>query len=132
MLIDVLEVEMIKKKIPYFKVCLPSSIENITIKSFDLLTKKNVLKNILFHKRCKCDCLLDEKVCNNLQIWNKNKCRCECLERKKSSNNTFFNVINCRCEMKKAAKLIESKRFHEKWKEIIIDDDIIKFTTFPK
>ena len=28
---------------------------------------KNVLKNITFHKSCKCDCLLDEKVCNNKQ-----------------------------------------------------------------
>ena len=25
-------------------------------------------------------CLLDEKVCNNLQRWNGNKCRCECLK----------------------------------------------------
>ena len=26
------------------------------------------------------DCLLDEKVCNNKQKCNENKCRCECLE----------------------------------------------------
>ena len=82
-----------KKKIPYFKVCLPSSIENITIKSFDLLTKKNVLKNILSHKRCKCDCLLDENVCNNLQKWNKNKCRCECLKEKKVLIILFLTLL---------------------------------------
>ena len=52
------------KENPYFKVCLPDSIKNITVKSFDLLSKKNVLKNISFHETCKCDCLLDEKVCN--------------------------------------------------------------------
>ena len=59
------------KENTYFKVCLPDSIKNITIKSFDLLSKKNVLKNISFHKSCKCDCFLDEKVCNNKQKWNK-------------------------------------------------------------
>ena len=64
---------------PYFKVCLPDSIKNISVKYFDLLSRKNVFKNNPFHQSCKCGCLLDEKVCNNLQKWNKNKCRCECL-----------------------------------------------------
>ena len=114
----------IDKGNPYFKVCLPNSIENITIKSFDLLTKKNVLKNILLLKTCKCGCLLDEKVCNNKQKWNNKKCRCECLEQKMCFNNTFFNVINCRCEMKKAVKLIvESKRLPKECKEI--NDNVI-------
>ena len=35
-----------------------------------------------------------------------NKCRCECLEIKECGNNSFWNVVNCRCEFKKAAKLI--------------------------
>ena len=49
------------------EVCLPDSIKNITVKSFDLLPKKSALKNTLFHKSCKCNCLLDEKVYNNKQ-----------------------------------------------------------------
>ena len=52
---------------PYFKTCLPGSIKNITVKSLNLLTKEFVFKHIIFHKTCKCGCLLDEKVCNNLQ-----------------------------------------------------------------
>ena len=56
---------------PYFKVCLPGNVKNISIKSFDLISQKNILKNISFHQSCKCGCLLDEKVCNNLQKWNK-------------------------------------------------------------
>ena len=60
---------------PYFKVCLPD-VKNISVKSFDLISRKNVLRNVSFHKSCKCGCLLDEKVCNNKQKWNKNKCRC--------------------------------------------------------
>ena len=65
---------------PYFKVCLPDSIKNISVEPFDLISQQNVIKNISFHKTCKYGCLLDEKVCNNLQKWNKDKCRCECLK----------------------------------------------------
>ena len=46
---------------PYFKVCLPDSIKIISIKSFDLLSEKNVIKNISFHKTCKCGFLLEKK-----------------------------------------------------------------------
>ena len=98
---------------PYFKVCLPDSIKNISVKSFDLLSKKNVFKNISFHKNCKCGCLLDEKVCNNLQIWNKDKCRRECLKIKKCKIGYSWNVNNCRREMKILAALVESERFSE-------------------
>ena len=52
---------------PYFKVCLPNSVKNISVKSFDLILEKLVFKNISFHQSCKCGYLLDEKVCNNLQ-----------------------------------------------------------------
>ena len=51
----------------YYKICLPDSIKNISVKSLDLTSQILVLKNISFHKTCKCGCLLDEKVCNNLQ-----------------------------------------------------------------
>ena len=94
---------------PYFKVCLPDSVKNISVKSFDLLSKKNVLKNISFHQSCKCGCLLDEKVCNNLQKWNKDKRRCECLKIKDCDIGYSWNVNNCRCEMKKLAALIETE-----------------------
>ena len=81
-------------KIPYFKICLPDSIKNVSVKSFDLISHKNVLKNVSFHQSCKCGCLLDEKVCNNLQKWNKEKCRCDCLEIKKYDIGYSWNVSN--------------------------------------
>ena len=58
------------KNNPYFKVYLLDSIKNISLKSLDLISKKSVLKNISLHQNCNCGCLLDEKVCNNLQKWN--------------------------------------------------------------
>ena len=90
----------------YFKVCLPDIVKNISVKSFDLISRKNVLRNVSFHKSCKRGSLLDEKVCNNKQKWNKNKCRCECLEIKECDNNYSRNVFNCICELRKAAALI--------------------------
>ena len=88
---------------PYLKVCLPDSIKNISVKSFDLLSQ------VSFHKSCKCGCLLDEKVCNNLQKWNGGKSRCECLKIKKCKIGCSWNVNNCRCEMKKLARLIQTE-----------------------
>ena len=96
---------------PYFKVCLPDSIKNISVKSFDLISQKTVLKNISFHQSCKCGCLLDEKVCNNLQKENKEKCRCDCLQIKDCDIGYPWNVNNCRCETKKFVALIESEIF---------------------
>ena len=46
---------------PYFKDFLPDSVKNISVKVFDLISEKNVLQNVIFHKSCECDCLLDEK-----------------------------------------------------------------------
>ena len=87
--------------------CLPNSVKNISVKSFDLIPQKLVFKNISSHKNCKCGCLLDEKVCNNLQKWNASNCRCECLKIKDCDIGYSWNVINCRCEIKKLAALIE-------------------------
>ena len=84
--------------------------------------KKNVLKNISFHQNCKCGCLLDKKVCNNLQKWNKNKCRCKCLIIKKCKIGYSLNINNCRCERKKLARLIDSE-------ECDLQTDVIKNDT---
>ena len=94
----------------YYKICLPDSITNISVKDLIRYRKKIVFKNISFRKNCKCGCLLDEKVCNNLQKWNGDKCRCECLKIKKCDIGYSWNVNNCTCEMKKLAALIESEK----------------------
>ena len=93
-------------KNPYFKICLPDIVKNVSINVFDLLSEKNVLKNISFHKSCRCGCLLDKKVCNKKKRWNKEKCRYECLIKEKCGDNSVFNVANCNCELRKAAKLV--------------------------
>ena len=62
---------------------MPDVAKDIIEKSLDMILGKNVLKNISFHQSCKCGFLLDEKVYNNKQKWNKEKCRCECLKNEK-------------------------------------------------
>ena len=88
---------------------LPDSVKNISVTSLDILSNKNVLKNISFHKNCKFGCLLDEKVCNNLQKQNVSNCKCESLKIKKCKIGYSWNVNNCRYEMKKLAALIETE-----------------------
>ena len=94
---------------PHYKICLPDSVKNISVESLDLISKKNDLKNISFHQSCKCGCLPDEKVCNKLQKWNKDKCRCECLKIKNCDIGYSWNVNNCRWGMKKIVALIRSE-----------------------
>ena len=92
---------------PYYKFFSPNSIKSISVKPLDLISQRLVFKNISFHQSYKCGCLLDEKGCNNLQKRNKNKFRYECSKIKKCSIGYSWNVNNCRCEMKKIARLID-------------------------
>ena len=46
-------------------------------------------------------------MCNKKQKWNKDKWRCECLVNKKCDNDFAWNISNCKCEYKKAARLTE-------------------------
>ena len=112
------------KNNPYLKTCLPNNTKNISIKSLDLLSNKYIFKNISFHQDCKRDYLLDEKVCNNPQKCNKNKCRCECLIVKKCKNG-FWNVYNFRCENKKFAKLISTKECNIETDKIIFRNNTL-------
>ena len=84
-----------------------------------MISQQNKFKNVSFHKSCKCGCLLDKKVCNNKQKWNKNKCRCECLEIKDCNVGFSWNVVNYRCEFKKAAKLIVEKECDVETNDVI-------------
>ena len=82
--------------------------------------QKKCFTYISFHKNCKCGCLLDKKVCNDLQKWNKNKCRCECLIIKKCKIGYSLNINNRRCERKK--RLIDSE-------ECDVETDVIRNDT---
>ena len=65
---------------PYAKLCISDIIKNINVKVFNLMSRINETRQIIWHETCKCVCRLTSAVCNSRQIWNKDKCRCECKE----------------------------------------------------
>ena len=65
---------------PYAKLCVPDIIKNINVKVFNLMSRINDTRQIIWHETCKCVCRLTSAVCNSRQIWNEDKCGCECKE----------------------------------------------------
>ena len=90
---------------PYAKLCIPDVIKKINVKVFNLMSRINGKRQILWHETCKCMCRLSVAVCNSRQIWNDNKCRCECREGlvdKIVCNEGFsWNPSNWECECHK-------------------------------
>ena len=95
---------------PYSKVCLPGIVKNVTVKVFNLISQQNEMKVISFHKICKCDCLLNETVCNDKQRWNIEEFKCEYLRIEKCKDGFFWNISNCKCEQGKKSIKINSRR----------------------
>ena len=65
---------------PYAKLCVPDIIKNINVKVFNLMSRINETRQIIWHETCKRICRLTSAICINRQIWNKYKCRCDCKE----------------------------------------------------
>ena len=58
----------------YAKLCVPDIVKNIKFKVFNLMSRINQTRHIIWYETCKCVCRLTASVCNNKQIWNKGKC----------------------------------------------------------
>ena len=65
---------------PYAKLCVPDIIKNMNVKVFNLVSRINETRQIIWHETCICVCRLASAICNNRQIWNEDKCRCEFKE----------------------------------------------------
>ena len=50
---------------PYAKLCVPYIIKNINFKVFNLMSRINETKQIIWHETCKCVCILTSAVCNS-------------------------------------------------------------------
>ena len=60
----------------YAELCVPDIIKSINVEVFNLMSRINETRHIIWHENCKCVCRLTASVCNNKQIWNEDKCRC--------------------------------------------------------
>ena len=98
-------------KNPFAKICIPNIIKNINVKVFNLMQRVNETKQIIWHETCKCVCRLTSAVCNNKQIWNKDRCRCKCKEdlvNKMVCDKGFvWNPSSCDCECDKSCGIGE-------------------------
>ena len=89
----------------YTKICIPNVVKNLNVKVFNLMSITNETRHIEWHETCKCECKFGANICNNKQLWNKDKCRCECKEliNKGMCDKRFiWNPSNCECECDKA------------------------------
>ena len=84
---------------PYAKLCVPDIIKNINVKVFNLMSRINETRQIIWHETCKCISRLTSAVCNSRQIWNRDKFRCECKEdlvnKMMCDNGYIWNPSNC-------------------------------------
>ena len=69
---------------PYTKICVPDVVKNLNVKVFNLMSRTNETTRIEWHKKCKYEWKFGANICNNKQLWNKDKCRCECKELKEN------------------------------------------------
>ena len=90
---------------PHSKLCVPDIIKNINVKVFNLISRTNETRQIIWNETSKCVCRLTSAVCNSRQIWNEDKCRCECKEdlinKIVCDKGYIWNPSNCACECDK-------------------------------
>ena len=62
---------------PMAKLCVPDIVKDMNIKVFNMLSRINETRKVVWHETCKCICRLTSAICNDKQEWNENKCSCE-------------------------------------------------------
>ena len=90
---------------PFAKLCVPDVSKNINIKVFNLMSRINETRQIVWHEICKCVCRLTTAICNSRQTWNEDKCRCKCKEdlinKLVCDKGYIWNPSTCACECDK-------------------------------
>ena len=95
---------------PYAKLYVPGIIKNINVRVFNLMSRINETRHMIWHETCKCLCRLSASVCNSRQRWNEDKCRCECKElvdKGICDKGFIWNPSNCECECDKSCDIGE-------------------------
>ena len=94
---------------PVAKLCVPDIVKDMNIKVFNMLSRINETRKIVWHETCKCICRLTSAICNDKQEWNENKCTCECKEDLVSKlvcdKGYMWNPSTCACECDKYCEI---------------------------
>ena len=64
--------------ITYAEICVPSQMEGIKVKVFNMIIRINEAKRLVKHVLCECKCKFNCKIWNLNQKWNNDTCQCEC------------------------------------------------------
>ena len=89
--------------------CVADITKNMNVKVFNLLSKINETRHIIWHETCKCICRLTASVCNSKQKLNEGKCECkelvdigicEC-------DKKYLDSKSCVCRNSLADQLVE-------------------------
>ena len=60
------------------EVCVPSQMEGIKVKVFNMIIRINEAKRLIKHVLCECKCKFNCKIWNLNKKWNNDTCQCEC------------------------------------------------------
>ena len=74
------------------------------------MSRTNETRHIEWHATCKCKCRLGASVCNNKQLWDKDKCRCErkeLIDKDVCDKAFIWNLSNCEYECDKSCDISE-------------------------
>ena len=109
-------------------------LKKINVKVFNLMSRINETRQILWHETCTCVCKLSIAVCNSKQIWNDDKCRCKCREylvNKIVCDKGFsWNPSNCECECDKSCDIGEYLDYKScVCKKTLVDESVEKCAT---
>ena len=82
--------------------CVFLILQKTNVKVFNLISRTNETRQIIWHEYCKCVYRLSAAICNSKQRWNKDKFRCECkedlIDHGICDKGYIWNPSNCQCE----------------------------------
>ena len=88
------------------KICVPTQTEDINVKAFNMITKKNEAKTMTKHISCDCKGKFSSTTCNSKQKWNNKTCQCECKNYRQCEKDYSWNPSTCICENSKYLKSV--------------------------
>ena len=110
---------------PYARICVSDTVKNLNVEVFNLMSRTNETRSIIWHEACKCICRFNEFICNNKQRWNKYKCRYECkelIDKEVCDKGFIWKPGNCECECDKSCNISQYLDYSDcKCKKKLID-----------
>ena len=116
------------------KLCVPDVVKDLNVKVFNMPTRINETRKVVWHKTCKCVCRLTSAICNDKREWNENKCVCKCKDDLVSKlvcdKGYMWNPSPCACECDKYCEIAQYLDY-KNWvcRKKMIDDLIEQCTS---